>query len=192
MSHLAGRRCLEGVAGLHARDDRPELPAGAGPRASEFESFFRANYQVVVRLAYGVVGERHGAEDVAQEVFLSAYRRFPAGYDGAAGWVRAAAVHLALNHLRGERRRDRNSAGTRAADLPSAEDVVIEREERAVVRQALGRLPAGKAAIVVMRHSGLSYLDIAEALGVKVGQVGTLLRRAESALRKEMDHAAHS
>jgi DNA-directed RNA polymerase specialized sigma24 family protein len=38
----------------------------------------------------------------------------------------------------------------------------------------------------------MSYLEIAEALGVKAGHVGTLLRRAESALRKEMDHGAYS
>jgi RNA polymerase sigma-70 factor (ECF subfamily) len=43
-----------------------------------------------------------------------------------------------------------------------------------------------------MRHGGMSYAEIAEALGVKVGHVGTLLRRAESALRKEMDRETRS
>jgi RNA polymerase sigma-70 factor (ECF subfamily) len=42
-----------------------------------------------------------------------------------------------------------------------------------------------------MRHGGMSYLEIAEALGVKVGNVGTVLRRAESALRKEMDRETY-
>jgi len=69
---------------------------------------------------------------------------------------------------------------------------VIEREARADVRRVLGRLPRRSAAILVMRHVGMSYLEIAQALGVKVGHVGTLLRRAESALRKENDRETHS
>ena len=40
-----------------------------------------------------------------------------------------------------------------------------------------------------MRYSGLSYAEIAAALGVSTGQIGTLLRRAEAALRKEMKNA---
>ena len=61
----------------------------------------------VVRLAQSVVGDSQGAQDVAQDVFLAAYRRFPGDYEQAAGWVRVAAVHTALNVLRGERRRDK-------------------------------------------------------------------------------------
>ena len=42
------------------------------------------------------------------------------------------------------------------------------------------------ASVLVLRASGLSYAEVAQALGVGIGQVGTLLRRAESALRKEV------
>jgi RNA polymerase sigma-70 factor (ECF subfamily) len=76
--------------------------------------------------------------------------------------------------------------------LPSAEDTVIDRESRAEVRRVLRRLPRRSAAVLVMRHGGMSYVEIADALGVKVGNVGTLLRRAEYALRKEMDRETHS
>ena len=48
-------------------------------------------------------------------------------------------------------------------------------------------MPAPKpAAVLVLRASGLSYAEVAQALGVGIGQVGTLLRRAEAALRKEV------
>jgi RNA polymerase sigma factor (sigma-70 family) len=160
---------------------------------ADFEGFFRDHYRTVVRLAYSVVGDSQGAQDVAQDVFLAAYRRFPGDYEQAAGWVRVAAVHTALNVLRGERRRDKRQLlvqGVRS--LPSAEDMVIDREGRAEVRRVLRRLPHRSAAALVMRHGGMSYVEIAEALGVKVGNVGTLLRRAESALRKEMDRETHS
>lgn len=157
-----------------------------------FEEFFREHYRGVVRLAQTVIGDVQGAQDVAQEVFLAAYRRFPGDYEQAAGWVRVAAVHTALNMLRGERRRDRRQLLVeRVGPQPSAEDAAIDREARAELRRALARLPRRSAALVVMRHGGMSYGEIAQALGVKVGNVGTLLRRAESALRKEMDHETH-
>lgn len=181
------------MTGLQAQNGEPRDCADRYCASPDFESFFRAHYPVVVRLAQGVVGEPQAAQDVAQEVFLSAFRRFSGDYEDAGGWVRVAAVHTALNVLRGERRREqRHLRRPAGGSVPSAEEVAIDREARAELRRALGRLPGRSATVVVMRHSGLSYLEIASALGVKVGQVGTLLRRAESALRKEMERAARS
>ncbi|MEO6857304.1 MAG: sigma-70 family RNA polymerase sigma factor [Solirubrobacteraceae bacterium] len=174
------------------KDERSECVDGAAASAG-FEAFFRQHYRVVVRLAQSVVRDPQQAEDVAQEVFLAAYRRFPGDYGQAAGWVRVAAVHTALNALRGERRRDKRQRLLQdVGSLPSAEDTVIVREARGELRRVLARLPRRSAAVLVMRHGGMSYVEIAEALGVKVGHVGTLLRRAESALRKEMEHETHS
>jgi RNA polymerase sigma-70 factor (ECF subfamily) len=179
--------------GLHARnDERSERLDGASSSAG-FEAFFRNHYRPVVRLAQSVVGDVQGAQDVAQDVFIAAYRRFPGDYEQAAGWVRVAAVHTALNVLRGERRRDKRQRLLHGVgSLPSPEDTMIEREARAELRRVLARLPRRSAAVLVMRHGGMSYAEIAEALGVKVGHVGTLLRRAESALRKEMDRETRS
>ncbi len=160
---------------------------------ADFEEFFRIQYGAVVRLAQSVLGDVQAAQDVAQEVFLAAYRRFPGRYQQAAGWVRVAAVHTALNVLRGERRRDkRQLLVAPVSSVPSVEEMVIERETGAELRRVLRRLPRRSAAVLVMRHGGMSYVEIADALGVKVGHVGTLLRRAESALRKEMDRETPS
>ena len=164
--------------------------AGQGGGAG-FEPFFREHHQAVVRLAYGVLGDFQRAQDVAQEVFLAAHGRFPDGLEQAAGWVRVAAVHTALNTLRGERRRVRRAEQLNVGEpLPSAEDAVIDRESRAELRLALGRLSHRSAAVLVLRHGGMSYTEIAAALGVKVGSIGTMLRRAESALCKELNRAA--
>jgi RNA polymerase sigma-70 factor (ECF subfamily) len=158
-----------------------------------FEAFFRDHYRGVVRLAQSVVGNSQEAQDVAQDVFVAAYKRFSGDYEQAAGWVRVAAVHTALNVLRGERRRGRRQLTMQVVgSTPSAEDMAIAHEERAELRQILRRMPRRSAAVLVMRHGGMSYLEIAEGLGVKVGHVGTLLRRAESALRKEMDRETRS
>jgi RNA polymerase sigma factor (sigma-70 family) len=178
---------------LQARHEEPAEATAGDSGMEAFESFFRRHHGSVVRLAQNVVGDSQRAQDVAQEVFLAAYRRFPGDYERAAGWVRVAAVHTALNVLRGERRRDKRHGLVQVVHvLPSAEETVLERERRAEVRRVLRRLPRRSAAILVMRHGGMSYVEIADALGVKVGHVGTLLRRAESALRKEMDRETRS
>ena len=156
---------------------------------SAFERFFREHHPAVVRVAFGVVGDAQAAEDVAQDVFISALRRFPDPdqSEHAAAWVRAAAAHTGLNAIRGERRRDRRQqlSGIEVA-APSPEEAALDRESATEVRRALARLPRRSAAVLVLRHSGLSYAEVAEAMNIKVGHVGTMLRRAESALRKEL------
>ena len=63
-------------------------------------------------------------------------------------------------------------------------------EDRRVVRAALARLAPKPGAVLVLRASGLSYAEVAQALGVGTGQIGTLLRRAEAALRKEVNRGS--
>jgi RNA polymerase sigma-70 factor (ECF subfamily) len=169
-------------------------PAARPPStsAAAFERFFRAHYPAVVRIARGVVGDMAAAQDVAQDVFIAALRRFPDPDQAqhAAAWVRVAAAHAGLNAIRGERRRDHRQvlSGIDVAP-PGPEEAALDSECRAEVRQALRRLPRRSATVLVLRHSGLSYAEVAEAMNVKVGHVGTMLRRAEAALRKELNDA---
>jgi RNA polymerase sigma factor (sigma-70 family) len=66
---------------------------------------------------------------------------------------------------------------------------VERREDRRLLQAALARLPERAAAVLALRYSGLSYVEVGAALGVSAGQVGTRLRRAEHALRKEVNRA---
>src|SRR6266850_6273227 len=158
-----------------------------------FERLFLEEYPKVVAIAYRVLADRGAAEDVAQEVFLKFHRRLSPDSDRAAGWLHAAAVHTALNVIRGERRRaQRETAHALDPAQPLAtnpERLVEEAAVRREVCQALRKLPQRTAALLVLRYSGLSYAEVATALGMKVGNVGTLLRRAEEALRKEVNRA---
>ena len=158
---------------------------------ADLEDVFRSHYARVVTVAARVLGSRDSAEDVAQEVFLSFGRSsVPAGEAG--GWLTVAATHTALNLLRSGRRRDarEEAAGDGPAVLPDVADLVITREERAAVRAALARLPHKQAAALVLRHSGLSYAEVAAALDLSPGSVGTTVRRAESVLLKELNRHA--
>jgi RNA polymerase sigma-70 factor (ECF subfamily) len=76
--------------------------------------------------------------------------------------------------------------------VPDVADAVVTLEERRRVRAALARLPHKQAVALVLRHSGLSYAEVAAAIDMSPGSVGTTVRRAESALRKEMNRHASS
>jgi RNA polymerase sigma factor (sigma-70 family) len=154
---------------------------------------FRADYPRVVAVAARVLGSRDQAEDVAQEVFL-AFGRSSVPAHEAGGWLSVAAAHTALNLLRSSRRRTarEEAVGSDAATTPDVADTVIILEERHRVRGALARLPRKQAVALVLRHTGLSYAEVAAALDMSPGSVGTTVRRAESALRKEMDRHASS
>ncbi|MDQ3066466.1 MAG: sigma-70 family RNA polymerase sigma factor [Actinomycetota bacterium] len=167
--------------------------SGGADRA-DLDEIFRRDYQGVVGVAARVLGSREQAEDVAQEVFLSFNRSsVPAG--DARGWLFVAAAHTALNLLRSGRRRASREEIAAAADDAVDLDVVeavVTLEERRRVRAALARLPRKQAAALVLRYSGLTYADVASALDLSPGSVGTTVRRAESALREELNRHASS
>jgi RNA polymerase sigma-70 factor (ECF subfamily) len=165
-----------------------------GAVRTDLDEVFRRDYRLVVGVAARLLGSPDQAEDVAQDVFLSFGRSsVPPGQ--ARGWLCVAAAHTALNLLRSGRRRVSREERVAAASDEVVDDVadaVVTLEERDHVRAALTRLPHKQAVAVVLRHSGLSYADVAAALDMAPGSVGTTVRRAESAMRKEMNRHASS
>jgi RNA polymerase sigma-70 factor (ECF subfamily) len=168
-------------------------PPRRGAVRADLEQVFRTAYPRVVAVAARVLGSRDEAEDIAQEVFLTFGRSaVPAGE--AVGWLSVAAAHTALNHLRSGRRRASREEAVAGVDVVASDvaDTVVTRDERRRVRAALSRLPRKQAVALVLRHSGLSYTEVAAALDLSPGSVGTTVRRAESALRKELNRHASS
>jgi RNA polymerase sigma factor (sigma-70 family) len=166
---------------------RPAVSTAVG---TAFERLFLQHYRGVAAIAYRVLADADEAEDVAQEVFLSFHKSRSPDDPRAAGWLRAAAAHVALNHVRGEKRRDRRETvfardGDRVAD-PESE--TLRRERRDEARAALARLPRAAAELLALRYSGLSYAEVAEALDIPADQIGTRLRRAQEAFKKEVLH----
>jgi RNA polymerase sigma-70 factor (ECF subfamily) len=164
-----------------------------------FERLFVSEYARVVAIAHRVLGDAHDAEDVAQDVFCSFYRSQSPDAAYAAAWLHRAAAHSALNAVRGRRRRLRRETADALSSrsLASGDEATLDpevaveaRETRREIRDALSRIPEKSATVLALRYSGLSYSEVAAALGVGAGQIGTLLRRAEAALRKEMTHEA--
>ena len=169
-------------------------PAVSWRMADPFERLFQREYPKVVAIAYRVLADRPAAEDVAQEVFLKFHRSLSPDSERASGWLHSAAVHTALNVVRGNRRRLQRETAHASDDqrgrVDNPEHLVELAERRREVRAALSRLPERSAAVLALRYSGLSYAEIATAIGTRVTHVGTMLRRAEQALRKEVTDAA--
>lgn len=188
----------EAVAGAASRVERKERVALSGSVGGalrpDLDDVFRREYRVVVAVAARVLGTREGADDVAQDVFVSFARSsVPAGE--ARGWLCVAAAHTALNLLRSSRRRvSREETVAAEVDVAVSDiaETVVTLEERQAVRDALTRLPRKQSIALVLRHSGLSYAEVAAALDLSLGSVGTTVRRAESALRKELNRYASS
>jgi RNA polymerase sigma factor (sigma-70 family) len=220
MSHLACRRCSPGVDVLEEGGSArvAALPgvasAGRGSAAArgaerkdtvavstpppgtvraDLEHVFRTAYPRVVAVAARVLGSPDESEDVAQEVFL-AFGRSSVPVGEALGWLSVAAAHTALNHLRSGRRRISREEVANDGDAvaPDAADAVVTLDERRRVRAALARLPRKQAVALVLRHSGVTYAEVAAALDLSPSSVGTTVRRAESALRKELNGHASS
>ena len=165
-----------------------------GAVRADLDEIFRRNYQLVVAVAARVLGSRDQAEDVAQDVFLS-FSRSSVLVGEARGWLSVAAAHTALNLLRSRRRRlSREETAAAGGDtvVSDVADAVVTLEERSRVRTALARLPRKPAVALVLRHSGRSYAEVAAALGLSPSSIGTTVRRAESALRKELNRHASS
>ncbi|HZT97846.1 MAG TPA: sigma-70 family RNA polymerase sigma factor [Chloroflexota bacterium] len=177
---------------LHAKD---WVKPREVPSDDAFDRLFVSEYQRVVGIAFRLLGDRSAAEDVAQEVFISFHSRYDPLAPFAGAWLHKAASHRALNVIRdGQRRQRREQAGDPASPLRgeastgpgmSPEHAATQDEDRREVRETLARLPKRSALVLALRYSGLSYAEVAAALGCRVGQVGTLLRRAEEAFRKE-------
>ena len=167
--------------------------AATRPTAEDdFDALFLAHYEEVYRLLYRIVGTREEAEDVAQETFLRlARQRFGSGREhNVRAWLYRVASNLAFNALRGQGRRQRREeqtvyAGATAGNPPpDPADAAAQADERAAVRRVLAQLPERQARLLLWRHAGLSYRELAEALAVAPGSVGTLLARAEAEFEK--------
>jgi RNA polymerase sigma factor (sigma-70 family) len=179
--------------GSPAVTDPPRSAAAVGVTPTSFDRLFDEEYTRVAAIARRVLGDPDAAEDVAQEVFLDLHQRFGDNPGAQApAWARTAAAHTALNLIRTNRRRAGRERLYTAEPGPAADpQAAVERAETTqAVRSALARIPKAQATVLVLRYGGLSYAEMASALGIGVNGVGTRLRRAEARLRKEIGDAS--
>jgi RNA polymerase sigma-70 factor (ECF subfamily) len=180
------------MSGSEPLTETEALLAGLRAGSQEaFETIFRAHYGPVFATAYRLLGSAAEAEDVAQECFLRLYEHpLPPGRDhNLRGWLLRVATNLAYNALRSRTRRQRREERAQAPDggveASSPGQDVAASHTAARVRSALAGLSERQVQLLLLRQAGLSYAELAGALGVAPGSIGTLLARAERAFRDQ-------
>ncbi|HJN44853.1 MAG: RNA polymerase subunit sigma-24 [Acidobacteria bacterium] len=161
-----------------------EVSAATAP--FDLEAVFRAHYGRITGVIARVVRDPARAEELAVEVFLRLWREPRAQGDKATGWLYRTAVRQGLDELRRETRRARYEPLLRLArGLPTPEEGALAGEERQRVRLILLVLRRDQAELLLLRSHDLSYDELAATLDLRPTSVGTLLRRARQAFRKE-------
>jgi RNA polymerase sigma-70 factor (ECF subfamily) len=164
-------------------DERAWVRGAQAGSVDALERLYRAHWPRAYRAAYLVVHDAAGAEDIAQEAFLSAIRaldrfdrRRPFG-----PWLHRIVVNRAIDWARA-----RTLRGEVEADETLADDGDPLAELPELVR-ALGELPPEQRAVIVLRHL-LEYTpgEIADLLDLPRGTVNSRLRRGLDALSTEL------
>jgi RNA polymerase sigma-70 factor (ECF subfamily) len=156
-------------------------------REAWLETTFSQHWSRIYGVLYRLVGDHAEAEDLALEAFWRLHVQQPPmdSDQSLSGWLYRVAMNLGFNALRAQKRRQRyeSQAGKLVLDdeqtFDPAEEVERNLEQRRV-RQALANMKPRSAKLLVLRHSGLTYAELAAALSVAPGSIGTLLARAES------------
>jgi RNA polymerase sigma-70 factor (ECF subfamily) len=175
--------------------EEADVQAAQSGDEAAFARLVRRRQGLVVALLAARVRGRNDVEDLAQEVFLRAWRRIadlrePGKFPG---WLARIAVNAALDHRRRVAVRPRGGsldepdAAEPVAGGPSVEHPALVAEEFARVLEALGTLdPRSQAAVVLRFREGLPVKEIAARLGDSPPAVAMRLTRALRALRERL------
>jgi RNA polymerase sigma-70 factor (ECF subfamily) len=152
-----------------------------------YERLERSLYNVVYRFLW----TPEDSQEIVQEAFLRLWRmRARVRMDSVEPLVYRIAINLARSGLR--RRRlwrwvSLEALRNRASHDPGAEELAATAEARGQMRQAIEALPMDLRMVVVLCElAGLSYQQVAEAVGIPVGTVGSRRHRAMELLRKRL------
>ncbi|QTE00516.1 SigE family RNA polymerase sigma factor [Streptomyces cyanogenus] len=198
---VSGRGCARGTGRQHTAyitvvDARGEAHGGAaygedsGERRSlteaEFTAYVQERRASLYATAYHLTGDRYEAEDLLQSALFSTYKAWDRISDKAAvgGYLRRTMTNL---HISAWRRRKLNEYPTEELpETPGETDAMRGTELRAVLWQALARLPELQRTMLVLRYyEGRTDPEIAEILGISVGTVKSSIWRSLRRLRED-------
>ena len=153
---------------------------------------FERHHAELYRYAARFTGDADLAEDVVQDVFVRLAERPPADQTALRGWLYRATTTIAIDALRGARRRmelvrDRPERVPMGEPSPDAATALEREETRRRVREALLQLNEKERAILLMREEGFAHREIAAAVGTTTQSVGTMIARALEKLARHLD-----
>lgn len=153
----------------------------SGSRAAT-EAIVARHWDGAYRIAFGILGDPHLAEDVTQDAMVSmlgALGRFDSRRKFAP-WVQKIVANRALDAARARNRRAQIPRLVRPALAETGNDPAL--------MEALDSLPPDQRAVVILRHvGGYGTNEIARMLGIRRGTVGSRLRRGLDQMRGELE-----
>lgn len=151
---------------------------------TDVDRLFRTYNAALVRYLTRRLGDRDWAEEVAQETFVRALRQ--SRIENERAWLFAVATNLVRDEARKDLTRRKHLALLAEQEKDSAtepREATLERaQEAAFARKAMNALAEKDRLALLMREEGLDYNEIAEALELSPGSVGTTLSRARRRL----------
>lgn len=165
------------------------LREGSG---AAFEGIFRTYYGRLCAVIYAYVGSAAATEELVQDVFLRLWRQRASLQitDSLQAYLYRAARNTALNHVkheRIERRWEAQRAGSAQLTVPPPDLEVVRDDLAHAIDKAIEALPERCRAVFTMsRRQGLSYAEIAEALGISSRTVEVQIGRALRSLRRRL------
>jgi RNA polymerase sigma-70 factor (ECF subfamily) len=169
-------------------------------KAGAFDAIVRAHQDRVFAFCARMLSDREDALDVAQEVFLSAYRNLEGfrGESSLSTWLLRIAANRCLNRIR--QRTARAAREVTHGETEGKDDVPFQppgkeedrpdrmaetRETGRILEAAIARLDEDSRMLVLLSDvEGFSYEELAGAVGIPLGTVKSKLHRARMALRK--------
>jgi RNA polymerase sigma-70 factor (ECF subfamily) len=168
-----------------------------------FRQLVEAYKNPVLNICYGFMQDRQYAEDLAQEVFIEVYSSLKDFREDANlfTWIYRIATTKSLDELRKQKRLKRRafySAITRQEEEPQMESIggsinnpeedLIRKQQAQAIQQALDRIPENqRIAFTLSNYQGMSYKEIAEVMEKTTSAVESLLMRAKSNLKTELE-----
>ncbi|HEX3691578.1 MAG TPA: sigma-70 family RNA polymerase sigma factor [Solirubrobacteraceae bacterium] len=143
----------------------------------DLETLIRLHHdELTTRLSFALAGDRHAAEDLAQEAFTRAWRRLPEGlsHERQRAWLKRTSHNLAVDELRRRARRP-----TVALDDDTIGRTVEEAAAPDAAREALAALPAHQRFVLLLHFDA----------GFSHGEIARLLDTSEEAARKRVSRA---
>lgn len=181
--HTGYMTVVEGLTGEAHGEDAGEQRSLT---EAEFTAYVQERRASLYATAYHLTGDRFEAEDLLQSALFSTYRAWDRISDKAAvgGYLRRTMTNL---HISAWRRRKLNEYPTEELpETPGDTDAMSGTELRAVLWQALARLPELQRTMLVLRYyEGRTDPEIAEILDISVGTVKSSIWRSLRRLRED-------